>query len=110
MLYGSQQSDCGKLTHSEFEIAMINILKDCIVEINDRAANADQQSKKVNFNFFGISDFTSGINEILKLIQRRKSRKQSRAHLTWVIGPRSGVLKARFVGNGFTQITGNCDK
>ena len=124
----------GKQPPSEFEINMINSLKQGILEINEFSVNSDQgeedqelqllQDLKLQEWYQGdlqgysekevkeaikkeLISLSSAGHEVYDPVPLNLLSSEEQAKIIesrWVIGPRSGQLKARFVGKGYTQI------
>ena len=124
----------GKQPPSEFEINMINSLKQGILEINDFSVNSDQREDDQELQLLQdlkLQEWYQGDLQGYSQIEVKEAIKKELISLSsvghevydpvplsllssedqakiiesrWVIGPRSGQLKARFVGKGYTQI------
>ena len=124
----------GKQAPSEFEINMINSLKQGIFEINEKSINSDQEEvaqelqllqdlrlqewyqgdlqgysekevkEAIKKEFVSLSSSGPEVDDPVPLRLPSKEDQAKVIESRWVIRPRSGVLKARFVGKGFTQV------
>ena len=124
----------GKQPPSEFEINMLTSLKQGILDINDYSINSGQSEDDQELQLLQdlrLQEWYQGDlqgyseKEVKEAIKKELISLSSAGHevfdpvplnllssedqakiieLWWVIGPRSGQLKARFVGKGYTQI------
>ena len=124
----------GKQPPSEFEINMLTSLKQRILEINEFSVNSVQREADEELQLLQdlkLQEWYQGDlqgyseNEVQEAIKKELISLSSVGHEVydtvplnllssedqakiiesrWVIGPRSGQLKARFVGKGYTQI------
>ena len=124
----------GKQPPSEFEINMITSLKQGILEINEDSVNSDQREEDQELQLLQdlrLQEWYQGDlqgyseKEVKEAIKKELVSLSSVGHEVydpvplnllssedqakiiesrWVIGPRSGQLKARFVGKGYTQV------
>ena len=124
----------GKQPPSEFEVNMITSLKQGILEINQYSVNSDQREEDQELQLLQdlrLQEWYQGDlqgyseKEVKEAIKKELISLSSVGHEVydpvplnllssedqakiiesrWVIGPRSGQLKARFVGKGYTQI------
>ena len=124
----------GKQPPSEFEVNMITSLKQGILEINEHSVNSDQREEDQELQLLQdlkLQEWYQGDlqgyseSEVKEAIKKELISLSSAGHEVYdpvplnllssedqakiiesrrVIGPRSGQLKARFVGKGYAQI------
>ena len=127
----------GKQPPSEFEVNMSTSLKQGILEINEHSVNSDQREEDQELQLLqdlklqewyqgdlqGYSEnevkeaikkelisLSSVGHEVYDPVPLNLLSSEDQAESRWVIGPRSGQLKARFVGKGHNQIIGKESK